>query len=405
MRIMMVIPTYWTREKREGLKENDIAYDHPTPIDEEGTLGRTLKSMKVLERRDFELIIIAVPTAEDIEDRVERRVREIVSSSRVEDIKTYLFGPSHLNKLRAELEELGDKMDDLLSIYGYSPVRNVCIFIPFVLGADVVILIDDDEIFEDPRFIDRAVEHIGREYEGREVLAIAGYYLQADGDYRVKKPFKPYMYYWDQYEKMNEAFEMIIGREPRLKPTPFVFGGNMVLHRDIIKEIPFDPGVPRGEDIDYLINAKMFGFEFFLDNELRIKHLPPPKPHPLWKQLRMDMFRFVWEREKLRKQRPVPGMRTLSPEDLDPYPGGFLKEDLDEKIVRASELLAIEYLSKGERENAQEAINNILLLKKEAIPEYDPFENLLWIKKRWKSLLQRIEGNLERFKEVTEVLA
>jgi len=47
--------------------------------------------------------------------------------------------------------------------------------------------------------------------------------------------------------KMNEAFDKIIGTEPRLKETPFVFGGNMVIHRDLFSVIPFDPNVPRGE--------------------------------------------------------------------------------------------------------------------------------------------------------------
>ncbi len=49
--------------------------------------------------------------------------------------------------------------------------------------------------------------------------------------------------------------------------------------------VPFDPHVTRGEDIDYLMNAKMFGFDFFLDNKLSIKHLPPKKNHPIWKRL------------------------------------------------------------------------------------------------------------------------
>ena len=44
----MVIPTYWARERSVGWKEGDAIYDHPTPLDSEGTLLRALKSIRVL---------------------------------------------------------------------------------------------------------------------------------------------------------------------------------------------------------------------------------------------------------------------------------------------------------------------------------------------------------------------
>ena len=49
MRKVVVIPTYWSREKDEGWQEGDAVYDHPTPLDDEGTLRRTLESMKLLK--------------------------------------------------------------------------------------------------------------------------------------------------------------------------------------------------------------------------------------------------------------------------------------------------------------------------------------------------------------------
>ena len=38
----------------------------------------------------------------------------------------------------------------------------------------------------------------------------------------LKKPFRPWMRYWDQYDRVNEALDKVIGTEPRLKETPFV---------------------------------------------------------------------------------------------------------------------------------------------------------------------------------------
>jgi len=40
MKVTMVIPSYWARESGVGWKEGDAIYDHPSPLDSEGTLLR-----------------------------------------------------------------------------------------------------------------------------------------------------------------------------------------------------------------------------------------------------------------------------------------------------------------------------------------------------------------------------
>jgi hypothetical protein len=261
-------------------------------------------------------------------------------------------------------------------------------FVPHILGSDAALLIDDDEVFEDPDFMSKAKEFAGRGIGGRPAGAVAGFYLQADGDYRVKKEIRPWMKYWDQYERMNDAFDEIIGTQPRLKETPFVFGGNIVIHRDLFSKVPFDPKVPRGEDIDFLINAKMFGFLFFLDNQLSIKHLPPPKTHPVWMRLREDIYRFVYERAKIESQKEMGGMTKVHPEEFDPYPGCFLKRDLEGKIEKSCALLSEEYLARGDKKGSEEALKNIELAKTDAVPKFDPFQNLCNLQNRWEELME-----------------
>ena len=168
---------------------------------------------------------------------------------------------------------------------------------------------------------------------------------------------------------------------------PFVFGGAMVIHRSLFTAVPFDPVVRRGEDIDFLINARMFGFHFFLDNQLFIKHLPPPKMHPIWMQLREDIYRFIYERAKIEHQKEIKGMTKVYPEDFDPYPGCFLKSDLEEKIEKACKLLSEEYLAQGDRQGSEEALNNIVIAKTDAVPRYDPFQSLCELQKRWQGLM------------------
>jgi hypothetical protein len=211
------------------------------------------------------------------------------------------------------------------------------------------------------------------------------------------------MEHWDQITRMNEGFDRFIGSEPRLKKAPFVFGGNMIIHRNLFTKIPFDPNVPRGEDIDFLMNAKIFGFDFFLDNTLTIKHLPPPKTHPTWRQIREDIYRFIFERAKINNQKDIAGTTKVYAEDFDPYPGCFLKDDLEEKIRRASEILSNEYLSTNDQEGSKEALNNIKLAETDAPPEIDPFENLCQLQKRWQGLMEYTEENRSTIKEIVEM--
>ncbi len=386
----MVIPSYWARESGVGWKDGDAIYDHPTPLDSEGTLLRAIQSIDILEDKDFQLVIIAVATAEDIEKQVEKKVARIIeSASATMDVEVLLFRSSNLTQIHELLISDGKKAYiDLLKLRGYSNVRNLCTFIPHILGSDVAVLIDDDEVFEDREFMSKAKEFIGKNIGGRIVNAVAGYYLQPDGDYQLKKRFRPWMRYWDNYERMNEAFDTVIGTDPRLKETPFVFGGNMIIHRNLFNVVPFDPGVPRGEDIDFLINAKMFGFTFFLDNQLSIKHLPPSKTHPIWMQLREDRNRFIYERAKIENQREIKGMIKVYPENFDPYPGCFLKRDLEAKIEKSCKLLSEEYLAEGERRSSEEALNNIALAKTDAVPKYDPFQSVCVLQKRWQELMK-----------------
>jgi len=391
MKLTMVIPSYWGRESEVGWKEEDTIYDHPAPLDTEGTLLRAIQSIERLEDKDFQLVIIAVATAEDIESEVEKKVASIIASANP-GVEIQLFGHSHLKQIHDLLRhDSGGKNTEeyinLLQLRGYSNVRNLCMFIPHVLGSEVAVLIDDDEVFEDPKFILKSREFIGRKIGGRTINAVAGYYLQPDGDYHVKKPYRPWMKYWDQYERMNEAFDKIIGAEPRLKATPFVFGGNMVIHRNLFILVPFDPNVRRGEDIDFLINARMLGFPFFLDNQLSIKHLPPPKMHPTWMQLREDLYRFIYERAKIETQTEIEGMTKVNPEDFNPYPGCFLKSDLEEKIGQACKLLSEEYLAQGDGKGSEEVLNNIVLAKTDAVPKYNSFQKLCKLQKRWQELM------------------
>jgi len=402
MRTVVVIPTYWGRKKEIGFKDGDIVYDHATPIDEEGTLGRALESMKILKKKDFKLVILICPTNKEIEREAEEKARKIIKGVKL-DVETYLFTRKTLKKMKkfGRNSKLKENVLSLLSLQGYANVRNMCIFSSHILNSDITVLIDDDEVIENPDFMDIAREFIGKRVYGETVYGVAGYYLNKYGNYYDNVNMEPWMTYWNRFGSKSKAFDKIIGCGPRLKHTPFVFGGAMVIHKNLYQIVPFDPNIPRGEDIDYLINAKMFGFDFFLDNKLSIKHLPPQKNHSIWKRTREDIYRFIYEKSKINSQYEVSNMRTVTAKDFSPYPGEFLTDELEDKIFKTNLLLALEYLANNKVKACKESIKNIYLSIHEAIPEKDPFTTYRKTQKCWEKL---IDFTLENKKEVRRIM-
>ncbi len=390
MKATIVIPTYWrgpVAEAPECTLESDFIFDHATPLDYEGTLRRALDSLSTLKSdQEFSVAVVAAPTRREIKQAVELKVQSIVAQYDYE-FPLLMIGPDELVSWRRRLASAGlGEHDRFLSFDGYSNIRNICLLAAFLTGADVAILFDDDQVYDDPEYLNKALEFIGREHEGRLVTGVAGYYRNPDGSYLLPASELEWQQRWGSREAMNEAFGLI-GSEPRLKKTPFVFGGNMIIHRSLFEKVPFDPAVPRGEDIDYLINARFFGHDFLLDNQLWIRHIPPPKCAPPWHQMRQDIIRFAHERAKLAGQ-PDSWVRPCSANDFDPYPGIFLKDDFHDRVMDACLEMASEYIEAGMDEDASECMVNIAISKAEMRLQGDPFGDYIAYQRQWEEFLR-----------------
>ena len=234
MRKVVLIPTYWSRKREDGWQEGDAIYDHPTPIDEEGTLQRTLESMKLLAYKDFKLVLLVCPTTPEVADDAEKRITEIVRKANLK-AETYIFTVSDLERV-AEIAYKTDKhrkTAPLLTMMGYANVRNMCLLCAEILAADAAILIDDDEVFEISDWIERSVEFLGKRVYGDVVYGMAGYYINKYDQYYDDVVYESWMSYWDRFGSKARAFDEIIGSDPRIKRTPFAFGGAMIIHRDL----------------------------------------------------------------------------------------------------------------------------------------------------------------------------
>lgn len=399
MRLTLVIPSYWGRRSTEPFNSEDAVYDHPTPLDSKGTLAGALESVRLLRYDDFQVVVLAAATHPELEMEVGERVESIAAPFR-DFYPVACMTHSHQKEIqRAALEKGGNDFADLISLRGYSNIRNFCLVAACLSGADAAVLFDDDQVYEDPFYLEKVSSHIGGEYRGSFVGGLAGYYVNRDASYLLPEKADWVFSEWPAVRAMNEAFGIIGGGE-ELTVTPWVFGGNMVIHRDLYMKVAFDPNVPRGEDIDYLINARFLGYLFFLDGSLWIRHYPPPKTAPLWRRFREDLDRFMYTREKINGQdQHVDGLNRVEVEDLNPYPGRFLGEDLEDMIFKTCVLMGLDYLARGDQLGFSECMQNVQRASGDALAGVEPLGWYLEHRKRWEGCMEFLStsGELKEY--------
>ena len=323
--LTIVIPTYWRRKESAASKPEDQVYDHPTALDGEDTITRTLESLRKVEG-EFNVVVITAAVSHEIDEEVEERVERIIRPFAA-DYPVMQFAESDLAYLRGRMRSHGLQPADI-SLEGYSSIRNCQLLVPAVLGSELIAAIDDDEVVE-PDFAIRACEFAGREVNGKTADGIGGRYFYEWGSFRVKEPEharKTENLFDRKHALQNDSYELFDSRPGRVVDTSIVLGGNMVFSRSLFGAVPFDPLVTRGEDIDYLINSKILGYNWMLDKELKIYHYPPPC-NPSHK-LQEDIVRFVYEKRKIELAAGRGGANEVDIDELKPYPGEFFTDRL-----------------------------------------------------------------------------
>ncbi|MCX8006707.1 MAG: hypothetical protein N3B11_01135 [Coriobacteriia bacterium] len=322
MQPCVIIPTFWTRRRPRSSDDGPFRYDHPTPVDEDGTLPECLRSLEAVEGLGRVVLIVAATHA-SVEHEAEDRVREIMAD--FPGLDALVVGPAEMGSLHRRLEQLefADVLDGV-TLGSYGAVRNVGLMVAATLGCDVAVFVDDDQVVTDPAFLSRAMEGIGEQTgKGRIVLAKSGYYTDEQGRYQFAGDAPWYDMFWRQDDAFTEALAAV-GRPPRITPSTVAMGGCLAIHRDLYCTVPFDPWVARGEDIDYVINVRMHGGDVFLDGEWSVIHQPPRVPSEA-EAFRQDVFRFVYEHRKLEFSKSQVDLRQVTPSSLMPYPGPFVE--------------------------------------------------------------------------------
>lgn len=346
--IVVAVPFYVSRPAGEPWREGDALFDHPTPLGGEATLPRLLESLSLLEGQVFRVVVVVAWTHGELAAAAERWARKIAGSWHApQGIDVRIAGTAMDEWIRRVAGE-DEGLADLLDPTRYSGVRNRCLAAALLSGADSLVLLDDDEALRDGQHLSELTGPLYRGWDG-----CAGLYME--GGERVVVPAVPSAAtpHFDANGPRIRAFDALL-THGRPVDAPFAFGGNLALSRRLFEVLPFDPLVARGEDVDYVISARLARHRIRLDPSILVDHHAPPKPQPPWRQLLVDGLRFLAQRRKLDCAERS-GWPVL---DLDPYPGEVLTADLGRRLARALLALgapaaALDRLAEWERELAQ----------------------------------------------------
>lgn len=329
--IWYVIPTYWTGDSE---KKSVNIYDHPTPIgSNQSTLPRTLASISAsfaeLPLGKGPVLILISTEQKEVVTQTEKWVRQICEPF-AKDLDLFFAGESVSDILVEESEKFVSDEGLFRNGYrGYGDVRNLQLIVPGLMGAEWIYAIDDDELVY-ATTINRILWHIKNQSKD----GVAGIYLNDDGDFLVNASCDVEdveNVLLDKGIFMNRTFLNLkeMNESGELPVSPLALGGNMLFPRDMFLNVCFDPFVPRGEDIDFVINAKSKGFDFLFDMNLQILHLPPRHlESDEYGKMKADIIRFSYEKLKLQKY-------GLAPEMFFDYPGKLLTDEFEKDAFSA----------------------------------------------------------------------
>lgn len=384
MNPLMIIPTYVSLRGTSAGGSPVTVYDHTTSLRSEGELPRCLKSLTRV--RGLGAVAVLVAAEAGIEQKAAEKVRRIAAE--FPQLSIMVVTEVELEIVRQRFEQLNlGRLDYEVGLEGYSAIRNLGLVLANVLGFDSVVFVDDDEIVEDPEFLVKGMYGLGKlTRRGVPILAKTGYYINEEGTYHSMSQDKWYNRFWEQGRAFNAWIDGAM-RGPRLSRSNHVCGGCLALHREAFKRLGFDPWIVRGEDLDYLLDLRMYGSDIWFDNQWTLRHLPP-RTVSEGRRFRQDVFRWLYEYRKMEYSRTQIDLQQVKPSSLVPYPGPFLEPGIQKRIKRTALLRSIGCDDKKEyRLTAKAAKNEAASYASRNCVKYFEFQHI------WPELMVRTEND------------
>ena len=384
MNPVIVIPTFVSARRRREGGSVLTTYDHATPISHPGELPRLLASLQKV--RGLGQILVLVVSEPSIEMQAVEKIQGVVS--RYSTLNALVVGAPELALVQQRMEQLGlGKLQKEIGLAGYGAVRNLGLVLADVLGFDSVVFLDDDEVIDDADFLQKAMYGLGKlTKKGIPILAKTGFYFNSEGSYLSKSQDKWYNHFWQQGKAFNKMIAKAM-RSPRLSRSNHVCGGCLALHKEAFKRLSFDPWIARGEDLDYMLDLRMYGSDIWFDNQWSLRHLPP-ETESEGTRFRQDIFRWLYEYRKMEYSRTQIDLLQVKPSSLEPYPGPFLEPGITKRIRMTAFLRSLARPDKrAYRKAAKAATGEATTYAQRNCSKYFEFQFV------WPELMARMEND------------
>ena len=334
MNPVIVIPSYWARNECDARTTEPGVYDHATPLDApEPELARCLDSLD--EVRGVTRVVVLLVSNNEDEPAARERVEAICAQH--PRLNPFVVSAAESWVVQAALAQISPDLDgDTVSLRGYGAIKNMGLLVAAVLGHDVVVFLDDDEIISSPDFLVDAVYGLGHmTRQDLPVIAKTGYFLnQEDSPYATNVSTAWYDRWWNKRPLFNKWMNRALNTT-RISRSNILTGGCFALHAEAFTRVGFDPYITRGEDLDYLLDLRMYGFDVWFDNQWSVTHRPPNTPSRAGR-FEQDVYRWIYQREKVRTANGIIGLHQVTAESLMPYPGPWLGDELDGRIAKTA---------------------------------------------------------------------
>lgn len=384
MNPVVVIPTFIYPRRHRGGADVVSFYDHTTPPNQPGELGRCLESLAKVE--GLGLVVILVSADVSIEAQAAEKVQAICNEH--PEVTTLVIGAAELALVEQRMAQQNiERLSKEIGLVGYGAIRNLGLIIANTLGFDAVVFLDDDEVVDDPQFLTKAMYGLGKlTKQGVPILAKTGYYLNSKGSFLSNWDDKWYNRFWQQGAAFNEWIRGAM-KGPRLSRSNHVCGGCLAIHKEAFRRLAFDPWIPRGEDLDYMLDLRMFGSDIWFDNQWQLRHLPPPSPHE-GARFRQDIYRWIYEYFKLEYSHSLIDLQKVTAGSLEPYPGPFLRKGLGRRIALTAFLRSlVRPDKKAYRRAAKEAQTDAVRYAERNCRNYFEFQHI------WPQIMDRVDSD------------
>ena len=384
MNPVILIPVFISARRHAEVGQVTSTYDHTTSLSSQGELPRCLDSLRKV--RGLGHIVILVAAEPSIENQAASKARSIAEY--FSDLSITVVGAPELALIRQRMEQLGVPVRNEIGLSGYGAVRNLGLLVANMLDFDAAVFLDDDSVVEDEAFLEKAMYGLGKlTRRGVPILAKTGYYLNEEGSFHSNKPTKCYYHFWQQGKAFNAWITKAMAG-PRLSRSNHVCGGCLALHKEAFRRVSFDPWVARGEDLDYMLDLRMYGSDIWFDNQWVMRHLPPATPRE-GLRFRQDIFRWLYEYRKIEYARTQIDLLQIKPQSLQPYPGPFLESNITKRIRRTALLRSIGRPDgRGYRQAAKSATGEAAKYAETHCSKYFEFQF------KWPAIMSRFENDV-----------